>query len=806
VPSDQLAMLDIVLLDPDVQAIIAADTEPVPTPDNAVERAQFYLYGQARYDEMVRYDRAMASVRGDYLSALGAARRDPDSIGWQTRTVNQPSYSDRRDDDSYTVTEFSVDQFTAWYLTQDTASTRLFADFYGQTSTRQTGTTGRDGEVAVYTSTFAAAGWSMTNGQMSHDDVRNIVLSSPPRLHDAQAVYFVPGAGWVTPDGNIKRSRNWFSDLIKVAIVGVLTYVTAGAAAGFAAGAFGAGTATAAVAGAAITGAASSVYSSAVYGGFSWDNVLRGAFAGALTAGLSQLRLAQSLSQSTAGAIGTQAVIQGTVTEIMGGDFADGALAGLASGVANEMLRSMNASIDASSLSDAEKMVARQSARILTTAVRVAHTDGHPGQAFAEALVTSIVQSAAHDAYLEAYDAGEALGAYLLGDPPEVAPGTSVALSGDDDDTSVTRMDDGSIVMQQGDDMVVYRILENGDIGLFDDDGNLLLTYQNPDAARPYATNGGTVAQPGGWSVGNTTILGNADDISQIFRQYGSQGLRALRALGNGTFVVLRGAAATVGTVGGAAVGVTLIAIATPSNLFQSGEIAYEGETHRFVRPHSMLSGSFEVRNADGDWEVVPGRENVLLEQLSERELELLQAPMGGGPSTPVAPDSTPPLEQADDLGGTPGFDADENAGEPTVLPGADPESNRITFDDLIMTSRSDLLGADLIVNGESKPHDTYQAHHIVPTGDSRSAHLVRLLISAGINIDGQTNGIWLPGNSRSPDVDGSTRHNQTQRDSYFDYLNDQFAGASVAEVPAILAGIKQDLASGRYFPTKNEI
>lgn len=70
----------------------------------------------------------------------------------------------------------------------------------------------------------------------------------------------------------------------------------------------------------------------------------------------------------------------------------------------------------------------------------------------------------------------------------------------------------------------------------------------------------------------------------------------------------------------------------------------------------------------------------------------------------------------------------------------------------------------------------------------------------AGIDINDSQNGIWLPKNEVVNNPGNVTPHNQTFRQTYFDYLEDKFRDASIEEVPGLLAEVKQDLENGKEF------
>ena len=359
-PADVLAMLDIQLSDPDIQKFINHDTAPIPEPDNPAARAQLYLYGEQRYEQMVRYGRAMENVRNLYAHAI---RTD------------------------------QVDTF----LAEDTATTRLAIAYFGPTSFSELPLS----EGLSYTHASTASGWYVTNRNggwpttLKNPDVRALDLNNLPDLHDISAIQFAPGVGWVTPHDNVDRDTI-VTDLVKFGFVGAFSYITGGLASGFAAGLFGAGTVGATIGGAALSGLASSAISGAVNGNFDWDDVLKGAMTGALTAGLNRIPQVQQLNQvdgaiGSIGRIGTSTVTQGIVAEATGGDFNDGAVSGLIAGISGEMLRDMDAAITDSGISGVQELAARQSARMVSSAVRIMHSDGHPGQLFAQEFISGLI-------------------------------------------------------------------------------------------------------------------------------------------------------------------------------------------------------------------------------------------------------------------------------------------------------------------------------------------------------------------------------------------------------------------------------
>ncbi|WP_410604236.1 polymorphic toxin-type HINT domain-containing protein [Amycolatopsis sp. lyj-90] len=108
---------------------------------------------------------------------------------------------------------------------------------------------------------------------------------------------------------------------------------------------------------------------------------------------------------------------------------------------------------------------------------------------------------------------------------------------------------------------------------------------------------------------------------------------------------------------------------------------------------------------------------------------------------------------------------------------------------------------------GEPARRTGEQSHHIVPHGSPKAASARKALDDAGIGINDAANGINLPHNAKAATALGSSRtpHNQTFRESYYDYITAKLAGAAKEDVFDILSGIKDALNSGRYFPAKGE-
>ena len=96
----------------------------------------------------------------------------------------------------------------------------------------------------------------------------------------------------------------------------------------------------------------------------------------------------------TVGAIAARTTVQGAVQALMGGNFKDGAIAGLASGLAEAAAGHLNAGIDQAvldtTMTAAEGFAAHSFARVIGSAIRAAASPGDPGQAFASAFLDDV--------------------------------------------------------------------------------------------------------------------------------------------------------------------------------------------------------------------------------------------------------------------------------------------------------------------------------------------------------------------------------------------------------------------------------
>jgi len=418
----QLGMLDLYMRDPQMAALIDAyGGQPAPATGD-IAREQVRIYGQQRYDQLSRLDNAMASVRSQYTDAMAQAQASGSGPGWieRPRTITVSDESGQTSTQTLYVTDesgqplrdasgqpqaqmerlFDPDAFTAWYTQQGGLQHEAFRTFYGQSHTSfATDESGRSFAASV---SFDNPNWSMygAGGPMGHKDLLGINPNDPPRLHNRDAVGFDLEAGWATAHGNIRHKRDWFETIVQAAIVGVVSYVSAGTLGPAVAGAIGVTSATGvAVVSAAVAGAAGSLAGGMMNGSVNFKDILRGALAGGLSAGL--LNTLTPAVHAAAGPVGTLALrttVQGGIQALLGGEFKDGALAGFASGLADMAGANMQANIDKAvadgAMTAAEAATARTFARVVGSAIRAAGNPDDPANAFASSFLNDLIQQA----------------------------------------------------------------------------------------------------------------------------------------------------------------------------------------------------------------------------------------------------------------------------------------------------------------------------------------------------------------------------------------------------------------------------
>ncbi len=402
--ASQLGMLDLYLADPQIASLVQTYGGTVAPATGGIAQEQVRLYGHARYEQLSRLGNAMQSVRDQYVAALANAAAGGSSAGWTEQEVavyatDESGQQIGGPTGTTTVRSFDPDAFTAWYVTQDGQANRAFGDFYGLSTT--THSTDESGQVIGTSIVFTNPNWSMAGigGAMTHSQLVAINPNDPPELNNDQAVGFDLEVGWATSPSNIHEDTDWFEIVVKVAIVAAISYFSAGTLGPEVAGAMGMTTTVAetgavvlttggVIVSAGVAGAAASIASGVMNDNLTFKGVLQGALAGALTAGLMQ-GVNAAIGTSTVGTIAARTTIQGGIQALLGGKFADGAIAGFASGLADAVGAGMNANID--KMSPTEAMAARTLARVFTSAVRALGNPNDPSYGFASALVSDLV-------------------------------------------------------------------------------------------------------------------------------------------------------------------------------------------------------------------------------------------------------------------------------------------------------------------------------------------------------------------------------------------------------------------------------
>nr|WP_255680955.1 AHH domain-containing protein [Flavobacterium sp. F-65] len=100
-----------------------------------------------------------------------------------------------------------------------------------------------------------------------------------------------------------------------------------------------------------------------------------------------------------------------------------------------------------------------------------------------------------------------------------------------------------------------------------------------------------------------------------------------------------------------------------------------------------------------------------------------------------------------------------------------------------------------------------HAAHHIVMTGtqNTKMNSLVTQMQAHGINIDGDTNGIWIPVKDVDKEplgADISHQQDGLHGNDYKDEIYDRLNGKNKADFETELANIKQELEAGRTWET----
>jgi hypothetical protein len=833
----QLGTLDLYLADPQIAALITAYGGKAVAATGPIAIEQVRLYGAERFAQLSRLNNAMGAVRNHYSQALTQAEQSGRGVGWSEHTQTVTEVGDNENAHQSTTRQvttrtFDPDAFTARYIKQDGLANKAFASFYGQSHTTYSvgysNVGGESGESSsqtrVATLSFDNPNWTIHSagslvsplrglgGGMSHTALRPININDTPRLHDRSAVGFDLDAGWVTHPSNIREKRDWLETVVVGAIVGVVSYVSAGLGSQAAVGFLGMATGStgAAVVGAAAAGAAASTVSGAINGNLTWKGILQGALAGGLSAGLLNGPLGAAVANSGAGAVGTIALrttVQGGIQALLGGEFKDGAIAGFASGLAELASTNLQTGIDKAAASGnmtaAQAITARSAARIVGSAIRALGNPDDAQHAFASSLLSDLMPKEA---------AAPAVTQPALDDDGHLMPGVVDAAA----PPAQQALQLAEQLERQGlpADQAAQQALQT--IGL-------RTAGTAPPAASP--------PEPGSSGADGDTqrievigqrlprdALGNSystdssgQQIAHLAQGGGmlALGTRAVPITGNSAvpgMALLRTLAAESVRAAG-----TLLTIA--GNTGVGAQRVQLDENTRFEARPGELQGRLLERQPDGSWlardEPHFGWQTTAgFRVLSEDELRNLQQPTAT-PGAPLPPQPMPPLPiDTPPREGTPGYTALPPAG-PVIetLPAAPP----LTIDDLIMERnraeqqrfRNALIDEARRIDPDFDP-SRYDAHHIVPLSEYPELSGLRdRLAGWGIDLnDASINGVPSP---RSSDVGPGTVHADTQRNSVYETaIQRRFEGITTREQALFeLNAIKQELRDGTFVPPK---
>jgi len=788
----QLALVDLALADPLNQALIQAYASGTVTPSSDIARDQVALYGAERFSKMQQLAQATASVRDRYIAALDAAQQNPPTDpaaacppGWHWETDQPGRVAD-------------VDAFTGWYVQQDTLASRAFASLYGSS---QTAAEAHGGEQVVSSTSVGNEMFHVSHGYWSqtgeHGEKSGWVGSSigyrggvtaidaqgHPDLIDSKAVWFDPAMGFVTATENIKQKQNFFDKALpSLAAIGV-TAALGGAGAFQAVGSLAGSGVGGTMLGAAAAGALTTFNSSMLAtGSVHLKDILRSALTGAVTAGITNLAGLDQLGlqgntvvsyADRAIAITGQATLQGALQQIAGGKFKDGFTAGLASGLAAEVTRGMQAGIEAklklNQISGAEASAYRLLTQATGSAIRMLSNPSDPGHAMAQDFLGTLVQDGAATVSQPAPMTLDQLR------QSEHAQGNAQAAA------------DAAIAAQEA-----FRVGEHSaasaptEVALTRDQEERLKSGQTTtDFGDAYADGDGLEAGATGALRGRAAgMAGRAINVSQYAE---------LLAIAKGT-----GPAA-----------VLTVAIFGDQNMGSFQDVVPMEDGRRFVKAKDEMYGVVQERDANGEWKT--SRTMVKLYQdrqlnrtvvLSDDDLRRLQAPTIT-PGTPLRPESTPGVAPASDRDrntSTPGLETGPAAGPSVTTTPITPIDAR---DLIVDKSNSQALGENLRNAGDYPPkgYEGYEPHHMVPSnaGGPAMEAVRQRLQSFGINLNDAVNGVWLP-TSRSAEGAPGAYHPRLNNDEYNRAIEQAFRNVTTRQdAEATLRDIKTQLQNETF-------
>ena len=412
--AETLGSVDLLLSDPDNQALIRNFGGPAPEPNGGLAHEQVRLFGLTRYQAMTQLSTAMAAVRQDYLVQLNNARAD---AARPEVAATLPFLKDGK---------FSVESFTAWYAAQPGTANQAFAKLVGPV-TGQVMPDPENGQLVYFefgqshlrlTSTVPQLGAPSyfkfeARGPADHGSEPPSIVTldpqAPPELNDFSLLGFDSTLGWITPQQNIHREESTGGQILQGVVIGSIMVgfawaagtVAAAAATGTSVGAAATGIAqgtmslTGMVAAGAASGATAAVLNGVIgQGTFRWKDVLKGSFTGAFTSGLATcLRDIAAIRQfALANPVAYSTVLSGGTQALLGESFKQGLLVGFANGVAGQVTAKLNDVLaHTPNLSPAEIASARMFIKALDSAIRIAADPSNPSQAFASNFLSSVI-------------------------------------------------------------------------------------------------------------------------------------------------------------------------------------------------------------------------------------------------------------------------------------------------------------------------------------------------------------------------------------------------------------------------------
>jgi hypothetical protein len=407
-PLDQLAMNMMLTSMPENRDLLEAfgGTEGLPESETA-ERARA-MYGTELATTMYRLQHATEALRARYMEALNTAlNEDVSQVAEQDLppwwSQGEP-FKDADGNDS-SLRTFHADRFHNWYIQQEGTQHRLMGQLYGNAVASEADGNwwySTDGaaqmtvmaEAVNGSRVMSAMDVSQTALDMAAVDLATSQSTTGDDLVDLSKVGYLPGLGFVTERQNIRTDGPDFIDrvvplLAMAALALVLPQLGQAAAQAMGMTTIGVTTTTTAcmatpvlttsgamVAGA-VSGAAFSMVGGMMNGDLNLRNILRGAFAGGLTAGLMQEAMGLEIVSDLGGigAIGARTTVQGLVQAMVGGSFRDGALAGLATGLSaalsGSILNGINQSLNQGLITPEAAQTARFCAHMMGASVRI---------------------------------------------------------------------------------------------------------------------------------------------------------------------------------------------------------------------------------------------------------------------------------------------------------------------------------------------------------------------------------------------------------------------------------------------------